>query len=829
MDGHERPFDWRALADAHGIAQEEARELLEQAARQAGPQAPRREQERIYIALLGEERRGAELYRPAPGKVARTMRLGRAAASTASGGRRTPGHRPGPGKVSLTSYLVPVRGANDSIEEGRADAATRLLEACLAVGLGNRAGLDALDRQRRGDELDLEMDAPAPRQAGETTDARRSRRPGPPPATLGVSIRAPGPGPSLALAERDLTTPAGPPSTTLAAARRQSGLPLPEPIRRAAEALIGTDLSEVVLHLDDLADQAAAAIGASAFAVGPHLFFRRGRYQPGSDEGRRRLLHELTHVAQWVRGDIPIGDEATVASPDHPLEREADRTAHRLAPAFARMEWGPGTSERRDRTGPLERPTGGTRQASPVVAGPLVLRDTEGAEQVCVAAPTQVPEGGVDIRKVGVIAWDGQPRIRLRASDSTQADNVIGELSFNTQLEVLKRFPGDWYFVSTRDGKLGYVAAAHVRTDLPEPNADLHRVEQGQSAIAIAESYYREHADNWGQDLRFYVNALAWANRKQVPDTTTGWKEVQFKAGELIWVPSHRFAISLRGAINSGSFSYNAADALGVAELAERLGQLWDDFKTAISLSGKYIPAALARHALQGLERAISALIDLLLTAAIVMAISTAIGAAIGSLAGGAGAAPGAAAGFEVGMALLDWMGLGFLVAWAGQALVRIGSAFGTFLGTVWNARGNRDQLDLAAHQLAEALGLLVGGLLEALVMYASARGVGAVRSKLAGTRFGQALGETRLGEWLSSRVRQVREGRARSRRPATSWPSEPGSARRRPNARGTRRRKPASRKPGRGTERRQLSPRPSGRKRRRRASRSSTTARRQN
>lgn len=63
---------------------------------------------------------------------------------------------------------------------------------------------------------------------------------------------------------------------------------------------------------------------------------------------------------------------------------------------------------------------------------------------------------------------------------------------------------------------------------------------------------------------------LAWANDEDVPDSTSGWRELHFNADRLIWVPSQTFAYSLKGIVNSGSYTYNIADAVGVAEFVER-------------------------------------------------------------------------------------------------------------------------------------------------------------------------------------------------------------------------------------------------------------------
>jgi hypothetical protein len=67
-----------------------------------------------------------------------------------------------------------------------------------------------------------------------------------------------------------------------------------------------------------------------------------------------------------------------------------------------------------------------------------------------------------------------------------------------------------------------------------------------------------------------------------------------------------------------------------------------------------------ARH----VEASVVAILESLLWPAVgtvaQLAITTVLGAAIGALAGGVGAAPGAAGGLEVGMTLLEWIGLGF-------------------------------------------------------------------------------------------------------------------------------------------------------------------------
>ncbi len=376
-----------------------------------------------------------------------------------------------------------------------------------------------------------------------------------------------------------------------------------------------------------------------------------------------------------------------------------------------------------------------------------------------------LPTEGEYVGGIGIVSWDGTPALRLRSSPKS-GNNVIGSLAFNTHVQVVRRLPGGWLYVATRDGRMGYVAAQYIWSapthPLPEPNASLQRVASGRQgyAISIAEQHYRDIV-KWGEDLRFYVTVLAAVNRRPLPPFVEGWKALQFQAGDFIWVPSKKFTQAMHGKVSSGSYTYEVADALGIAKAVERVGQLQADLRKAIQLSLQYIPQAVEKHVEQALISILIALLEMAVLAMLLLAICTAIGAAIGALAGGVGAAPGAAAGFEVGVALLEWLGLAFLVKWAGDSLQRIGAAFATFFQSVWNAQGDPKKLDQAARELAEAIGILAGVAVEALVMWASAKGAEVALRALKGTAVERAFGESRLGSWLRERVRNYREGKS--------------------------------------------------------------------
>lgn len=81
-------------------------------------------------------------------------------------------------------------------------------------------------------------------------------------------------------------------------ALQSGGQPLPPPLRADMEGRFGIDLSTVRIHSDGNAARLNETLHAHAFAVGEHIAFNDGRYQPESGPGRFLLAHELAHVAQ---------------------------------------------------------------------------------------------------------------------------------------------------------------------------------------------------------------------------------------------------------------------------------------------------------------------------------------------------------------------------------------------------------------------------------------------------------------------------------------------------------------------------------------------------
>lgn len=112
------------------------------------------------------------------------------------------------------------------------------------------------------------------------------------------------------------------------------GRSMDETVQREMESKMGGDFSDVQVHTGTRAAAAADSIDARAFAVGNHVAFNSGEYEPESSEGQRVLAHELTHVRQQTEGAVsmlPKADANPAIDPDPGLEREAEETASEVA------------------------------------------------------------------------------------------------------------------------------------------------------------------------------------------------------------------------------------------------------------------------------------------------------------------------------------------------------------------------------------------------------------------------------------------------------------------------------------------------------------------
>ncbi|BAZ27652.1 hypothetical protein NIES4074_00790 [Cylindrospermum sp. NIES-4074] len=97
---------------------------------------------------------------------------------------------------------------------------------------------------------------------------------------------------------KDGASPATPDLESRLASQQGGGTPLDKETRSFMEPRFGADFSSVKVHTDSSSVQMNKELGAQAFTHGHDVYFGAGKYNPGADDGKRLLAHELTHVVQ---------------------------------------------------------------------------------------------------------------------------------------------------------------------------------------------------------------------------------------------------------------------------------------------------------------------------------------------------------------------------------------------------------------------------------------------------------------------------------------------------------------------------------------------------
>jgi hypothetical protein len=108
------------------------------------------------------------------------------------------------------------------------------------------------------------------------------------------------------------------------------GSPLSDGLKGEMEGRLGGDFSNVKVHTDSKASDSARAVQANAYTVGNDVVVRSDRWSPSTDEGKKTIAHELTHVMQQREGPVEgtsTGDGVSVSNPSDKFERAAESNA----------------------------------------------------------------------------------------------------------------------------------------------------------------------------------------------------------------------------------------------------------------------------------------------------------------------------------------------------------------------------------------------------------------------------------------------------------------------------------------------------------------------
>ncbi len=91
------------------------------------------------------------------------------------------------------------------------------------------------------------------------------------------------------------------------------------------ESRMGYDFGQVKLHTDTAANESAKSIQAKAYTHGNDIVFAAGEYQPETNDGKKLIAHELTHVVQQQSTSSQVQREEQ--KPDRYEELKDDKKA----------------------------------------------------------------------------------------------------------------------------------------------------------------------------------------------------------------------------------------------------------------------------------------------------------------------------------------------------------------------------------------------------------------------------------------------------------------------------------------------------------------------
>jgi hypothetical protein len=225
----------------------------------------------------------------------------------------------GPARVTAAPAASHAPPASRSLQQRLGNQGTRALAAQLvarsagpAAGPGGCAGCGGLAVSKPGDAMEVEADRVA--------DAVM-RMPAAGNAAAGIATDG-----AAQVIHRQGEDGAVPDTSAPVEANVRTlqgeGSPLPPATREFFESRMGADFSKVRVNTGARATDTAKSLGARAFTVGSSITFGEGQYAPESQEGRKLLAHELTHVVQQDgggRGGQPA--QRAVAVP--PISRAA--------------------------------------------------------------------------------------------------------------------------------------------------------------------------------------------------------------------------------------------------------------------------------------------------------------------------------------------------------------------------------------------------------------------------------------------------------------------------------------------------------------------------
>ncbi|MBD1920028.1 DUF4157 domain-containing protein [Microcoleus sp. FACHB-831] len=142
------------------------------------------------------------------------------------------------------------------------------------------------------------------------------------------------------------------------------GSALGEEVRDFMEPRFGNDFSDVRIHTGGDAVQMNKDLHAQAFAHGKDIYFNQGKYNPGSDDGKRLLAHELTHVVQQT-GAVQPKSGIGLAAKENKVQLKASSTPSNYALEAIQLKGNPHEQAGGEKTVQPAEPAAAASPASP--------------------------------------------------------------------------------------------------------------------------------------------------------------------------------------------------------------------------------------------------------------------------------------------------------------------------------------------------------------------------------------------------------------------------------------------------------------------------------
>ena len=343
-------------------------------------------------------------------------------------------------------------------------------------------------------------------------------------------------------------------------ARKGSGQPLPESTQSFMESRFGHDFSQVRIHTDSESAQLNQSLNAQAFTHGQDILFGTGKYQPNSDEGKRLLAHELTHVVQQSsREQLQKSDlfsNGEISQPDTNaavVYRKVDATftlGNKLTitgdtsigsgPYAIVVHRDDGEKIYGELIDAAGDPIGDIIEAQKsdlISATPFTVSNNPDVEEtgsqsaenlakdyLVPGVPNVDPQVASEylkwpqFKKIGRVFARGKKLYPIASTKSTP----IATLQQKSLVFVERVAGNGWLYVTTEGGISGYLVdvgfhqqspkAVFINTISPaDPAATIYKVKSGDTALGIAQKHYSAFVKP-GHDARYFIGVIAWAN-----------------------------------------------------------------------------------------------------------------------------------------------------------------------------------------------------------------------------------------------------------------------------------------------------------------------------